>query len=161
MGGILAKSLPRLKGLEMAKNLGIINKKLFELQKERKQVLKHLSLIDGKIAILNQTIEIISDNSQNLIDFNTDNYTYRVKCKLFKGKVAKYLVQIMKNEDNRSFSIKELTEKVLEIEQNSIQPSLRHYNSIRQVLYRLHKQGLIQRFEPKRNQVFWQWNCQE
>lgn len=56
--------------------LNQIEKKLTELQRERKQVLQHLVLVDEKIATLHQAIDIMQAKSR-LEEHNTKLYSYR------------------------------------------------------------------------------------
>ena len=59
---------------------------------ERKQVLHHLALLDANIATLKRAIELTQQES-DVVLYNTDNFVYRSKYKLFKGKIRKYIVQ--------------------------------------------------------------------
>ncbi|MDU4565364.1 MAG: hypothetical protein E6Y63_02755 [Haemophilus parainfluenzae] len=77
----------------MAYNL---DKKLKEFEFERKQVLHHLALLDANIATLKRAIELTQQESDVAL-YNTDNFVYRSKYKLFKGKIRKYIVQIKGN----------------------------------------------------------------
>ena len=76
----------------MAYNL---DKKLKEFEFERKQVLHHLALLDANIATLKRAIELTQQESDVAL-YNTDNFVYRSKYKLFKGKIRKYIVQMMR-----------------------------------------------------------------
>ena len=76
----------------MAYNL---DKKLKEFEFERKQVLHHLALLDANIATLKRAIELTQQESDVAL-YNTNNFVYRSKYKLFKGKIRKYIVQMMR-----------------------------------------------------------------
>ena len=80
----------------MAYNL---DKKLKEFEFERKQVLHHLALLDANIAALKRAIELTQQESDVAL-YNTDNFVYRSKYKLFKGKIRKYIVQMMREAPN-------------------------------------------------------------
>ena len=62
---------------------------------ERKQVLHHLALPSANIATLKRAIELTQQESDVAL-YNTDNFVYRSKYKLFKGKIRKYIVQMMR-----------------------------------------------------------------
>jgi len=98
----------------MAYNL---DKKLKELEFERKQVLHHLALLDANIATLKRAIELTQQESDVAL-YNTDNFVYRSKYKLFKGKIRKYIVQMMREAPDKTFTIAELTQRIFDIEQN-------------------------------------------
>lgn len=111
----------------MAYNL---DKKLKEFEFERKQVLHHLELLDANIATLKRAIELTQQESDVAL-YNTDNFVYRSKYKLFKGKIRKYIVQMMREAPNKAFTIAELTQHIFEIEQNPDTPSEKHLDSVR------------------------------
>ena len=85
-----------------------LDKKLKEFEFERKQVLHHLALLDANIATLKRAIELTQQESDVAL-YNTDNFVYRSKYKLFKGKIRKYIVQMMREAPNKAFTIAELT----------------------------------------------------
>ena len=86
----------------MAYNL---DKKLKEFEFERKQVLHHLALLDANIATLKRAIELTQQESDVAL-YNTDNFVYRSKYKLFKGKIRKYTIKPLQLLNSRNaFSI--------------------------------------------------------
>ena len=95
----------------MAYNL---DKKLKEFEFERKQVLHHLALLDANITTLKRAIELTQQETDVAL-YNTDNFVYRRKYKLFKGKIRKYIVQMMREEPSKSFTIAELTQRIFDI----------------------------------------------
>ena len=85
----------------MAYNL---DKKLKEFEFERKQVLHHLALLDANIATLKRAIELTQQESDVAL-YNTDNFVYRCKYKLFKGKIRKYIVQMMREAPTKALQL--------------------------------------------------------
>lgn len=125
----------------MAYNL---DKKLKEFEFERKQVLHHLALLDANIATLKRAIELTQQESDVAL-YNTENFVYRSKYKLFKGKIRKYIVQMMREAPNKAFTIAELTQRIFDIEQNPDTPSEKHLDSVRKQLNEFYKgNGLIE-----------------
>lgn len=137
----------------MAYNL---EKRIKELKFERKQVLQHLSEIDQKISVLQQTIDIM-ETKRNINQYNTTNFIYRRKYRLFKGKVRKYILSMMKNNPQQHFTIAELTIRIFAIENNEDTPSQKHFDSIRKQLNKFHKDGIITRTQIDVKTVYWQW----
>ena len=137
----------------MAYNL---DKKLKEFEFERKQVLHHLALLDTNIATLKRAIELTQQESDVAL-YNTDNFVYRRKYKLFKGKILKYIVQMMREEPSKSFTIAELTQRIFDIEQNPDTPSEKHLDSVRKQLNEFYQRDWISRTQISRNEVHWQW----
>ena len=137
----------------MAYNL---DKKLKEFEFERKQVLHHLALLDANIATLKRAIELTQQETDVAL-YNTDNFVYRSKYKLFKGKIRKYIVQMMREAPNKAFTITELTQRIFDIEQNPDIPSEKHLDSVRKQLNEFYKREWINRVQISRNEVHWQW----
>ena len=137
----------------MAYNL---DKKLKEFEFERKQVLHHLALLDTNIATLKRAIELTQQESDVAL-YNTDNFVYRSKYKLFKGKIRKYIVQMMREAPDKTFTIAELTQRIFDIEQNPETPSEKHLDSVRKQLNEFYKREWINRVQISRNEVHWQW----
>lgn len=137
----------------MAYNL---DKKLKEFEFERKQVLHHLALLDTNIATLKRAIELTQQESDVAL-YNTNNFVYRSKYKLFKGKIRKYIVQMMRNEPSKAFTIAELTQRIFDIELNPAPPSEKHLDSVRKQLNEFYQRDWITRTQISRNEVHWQW----
>ena len=123
----------------MAYNL---DKKLKEFEFERKQVLHHLALLDANIATLKRAIELTQQESDIAL-YNTDNFVYRSKYKLFKGKIRKYIIQMMREAPDKTFTIAELTQRIFDIEQNPDTPSEKHLDSVRKQLNEFYKREWI------------------
>ncbi|OOF35773.1 hypothetical protein [Rodentibacter heidelbergensis] len=137
----------------MAYNL---EKKIKEFEFERKQVLHHLALLDANIATLKRAIDLMQQESDITL-YNTQNFVYRRKFKLFKGKIRKYLVQILRNEPNKGFTIADLTQRIFEIEQNQDTPTEKHLDSVRKQLNEFYQRDWITRTQISRKEVLWQW----
>ena len=91
----------------MAYNL---DKKLKEFEFERKQVLHHLALLDANIATLKRAIELTQQES-DVVLYNTDNFVYRSKYKLFKGNNLCMVKHIILNETQLAKIYRELEKK--------------------------------------------------
>ncbi|OOF86464.1 hypothetical protein BKG94_09770 [Rodentibacter ratti] len=137
----------------MAYNL---EKKIKEFEFERKQVLHHLALLDANIATLKYAIDLMQQENDITL-YNTQNFVYRRKFKLFKGKIRKYLVQILRNEPNKGFTIADLTQRIFEIEQNQATPTEKHLDSVRKQLNEFYQRDWITRTQISRKEVLWQW----
>ncbi|URL01037.1 hypothetical protein L4F91_05620 [Avibacterium sp. 20-126] len=137
----------------MAYNL---KEKLKELEFERKQVLQHLALVDEKIATLNRAIEItLAENDPSV--FDTENFVYRRRFKLFKGQIRKHILQMMRDNPETPFTIAEITQRLFVIENNNDTPSEKHRDSVRKQLNKFYGDGLITRTQVSRRDVYWLW----
>ncbi|OOF84577.1 hypothetical protein BKG93_07075 [Rodentibacter ratti] len=137
----------------MAYNL---EKKIKEFEFERKQVLHHLALLDTNIATLKCAIDLMQQENDITL-YNTQNFVYRRKFKLFKGKIRKYLVQILRNEPSKGFTIADLTQRIFEIEQNQDTPTEKHLDSVRKQLNEFYQRNWLTRTQISRKEVLWQW----
>ncbi|NBH74578.1 hypothetical protein [Rodentibacter pneumotropicus] len=137
----------------MAYNL---EKKIKEFEFERKQVLHHLALLDANIATLKCAIDLMQQENDITL-YNTQNFVYRRKFKLFKGKIRKYLVQILRNEPSKGFTIADLTQRIFEIEQNQATPTEKHLDSVRKQLNEFYQRDWLTRTQISRREVLWQW----
>ncbi|GJJ79801.1 hypothetical protein PcPA57_05210 [Pasteurella canis] len=133
-----------------------LDRKLKDLEFERKQVLHHLALLDTNIEVLKRAIALMQTESDVTL-YNTQNFVYRRRFRLFKGKIRKYLIQILRSEAHKSFTIAELTQRIFEIEQNQNTPSEKHLDSVRKQLNEFHQREWITRTQVSRREVYWQW----
>ena len=133
-----------------------LDKTLKELEFERKQVLHHLALLNANIDVIQKAIELTQTESDITL-YNTKTFVYRRKFRLFKGKVRKYLVQIMRDEPTQAFTITELTQRIFDIEQNNSVPSEKHLDSVRKQLNEFYQRGWLTRTQINRREVYWQW----
>lgn len=129
-----------------------IDRKLKNLEFERKQVLHHLVLLDANIATIQKAIALMQTES----DITLYNI-YRLRFRLFKGKIRKYLIQILRNEAHKGFTIAELTQRIFEIEQNPDTPSEKHLDSVRKQLNEFYQREWISRIQISRREIYWQW----
>ena len=100
----------------MAKKIYLsqIQAKIDRLQRERKQVLDHLGLLDGKIKTLKEAIKIMAEEAlSNANEYNTELYTYRTYKRHFNGKLRQFLLVELKSEPDCYFTVNELIERVL------------------------------------------------
>ncbi|WP_133543900.1 hypothetical protein [Mesocricetibacter intestinalis] len=133
-----------------------LDQKLKDLEFERKQVLEHLTLLDVKITTVQKAIALMKAE-EDIARYNTENFTYRQKRKLFKGKIRKYLVQILRNEPNKGFTIADLTQRIFEIEQNQATPTEKHLDSVRKQLNEFYQRNWLTRTQISRREMLWQW----
>ena len=113
-------------------------------------------MLDANIATLKRAIELTQQESDVAL-YNTGNFVYRCKYKLFKGKIRKYIAQVMREAPNKAFTIAELTQRIFDIELNPDTPSAKHLDSVRKQLNEFYKREWINRVQISRNEVHWQW----
>ncbi|HDR1055835.1 TPA: DNA repair protein [Pasteurella multocida] len=140
----------------MAKKIYLsqIQAKIDRLQRERKQVLEHLALVESKLDKLQAALEVMQ--SEALTDeYNTELYTYRTYQHRFKGKLRQMVLAEMKVKPNHYFSVNELTELVLmrDGQEPIIQPQ--HTVSVRGALKHWLNKGVVERIALKANDVRW------
>ena len=140
----------------MAKKIYLsqIQAKIDRLQRERKQVLEHLTLVESKLDKLQAAIEVMQ--AKALTDeYNTELYTYRTYQHRFKGKLRQMVLAEMKVKPNHYFSVNELTELVLiqDGQEPIIQPQ--HTVSVRGALKYWLDKGVIERLEQGVTNVRW------
>ncbi|WGE57304.1 hypothetical protein [Actinobacillus equuli] len=134
-----------------------LDKKLKALEFERKQVLQHLALLDADISTIQRAMALMKTDN-DITCYNTDNFIYRRRFRLFKGKVRKYLVQILQNEQDKGFTIAELTQRIFEMEQNTDMPSSKHLDSVRKQLNVFLQREWVTRTQVGLREVYWRWN---
>lgn len=140
----------------MAKKIYLsqIQAKIDRLQRELKQVLEHLALVESKLDKLQAALEVMQ--SEALTDeYNTELYTYRTYQHRFKGKLRQMVLAEMKVKPNHYFSVNELTELVLiqDGQEPIIQPQ--HTVSVRGALKYWLDKGVIERLEQGVTNVRW------
>lgn len=113
-------------------------------------------MLDANIATLKRAIELTQQESDVTL-YNTQNFVYRRKYKLFKGKIRKYIVQMMREEPSKAFIIAELTQRIFDIEQNPDTPSEKHLDSVRKQLNEFYQRDWITRTQIGRREIIWQW----
>ncbi|AOF54303.1 DNA repair protein [Rodentibacter caecimuris] len=132
----------------MAKKIYLsqIQAKIDRLQRERKQVLEHLTLVEDKLDKLQAAIEIMQEEA--LTDkYNTELYTYRTYQHRFKGKLRQMVLAEMKAKPNHEFTVNELIKLVLirDGQNPIIQPQ--HTVSVRGALKHWFNKGVLERIE--------------
>ncbi|AAP96389.1 hypothetical protein HD_1611 [[Haemophilus] ducreyi 35000HP] len=135
-----------------------LDRKLKDLEFERKQVLHHLALLEANIDVIKRAIALC-EHEEDITHYNTENFIYRRRFKLFKGKIRKYILQIMRENPNKGFTISELTQQIFAIEQNDSKPSAKHLDSVRKQLNAFYQNGLITRTQVSHREVYWQWKA--
>jgi len=131
-----------------------IQAKIDRLQRERKQVLEHLALVESKLDKLQVAIEIMQ--AEALTDeYNTELYTYRTYQHRFKGKLRQMVLAEMKAQPNHEFTVNELIKLVLIRDGQApiIQPQ--HSVSVRCALKHWLNKDVVERIALKANDVRW------
>ena len=131
--------------------------KIKRLENERKQVMVHLHLLDDNIETLSKSLDILQSNQDDMTAFDTENFSYRPKLRVFVGKPKSYLLTIFKNEPTKVFTTLELTEKVMELDNMDGLPQDKHIKAVKSVLYKLQKDGVVVKSKDSNGQIVWQW----
>lgn len=131
--------------------------KIKRLESERKQVMAHLHLLDDNIETLSKSLDILQSNQDDMTAFDTENFSYRPKLRVFVGKPKSYLLTIFKNEPTKVFTTLELTEKVMELDNMDGLPQDKHIKAVKSVLYKLQKDGVVVKSKDSNGQIVWQW----
>ena len=131
--------------------------KIKRLESERAQVMAHLHLLDDNIETLSKSLDILQSNQDDMTAFDTENFSYRPKLRVFVGKPKSYLLTIFKNEPNRAFTTLELTEKVMKLDNMDGLPQDKHIKAVKSVLYKLQKDGIVVKSKDCNGQIVWRW----
>ena len=131
--------------------------KIKRLENERKQVMAHLHLLDDNIETLSKSLDILQSNQDDMTAFDTENFSYRPKLRVFVGKPKAYLLTVFKKEPNKVFTTFELTEKVMELDNMDGLPQDKHIKAVKSVLYKLRKDGVVVKSKDSDGQIVWQW----
>lgn len=91
--------------------------------------------------------------------YDTEHYQYRVYRKQFNGKITQLIQRVMKAEPDRYWRAKELAEVVLILDKQPDTPiSKYHTNNIGNAMTRLVKKGVVERVEVKKYKIIqWKW----
>ncbi|MFU2076984.1 hypothetical protein [Avibacterium endocarditidis] len=84
-----------------------LDKKLKELEFERKQVREHLSLLDDKIYILRKAIQIMEEH-QDVTEYDTSQFQYRTRRRRFTTNSATLIIRLLKTEPHRYWRVEEI-----------------------------------------------------
>lgn len=131
-----------------------IQAKINRLQRERKQVLEHLELVDSKIKKLQDALEVME--AKALTDeYNTELYTYRTYKHRFNGKLRPMVLAVLKAQPDHYFTVNELAEIVLI--KDGKEPIIRpqHTVSVRGVLKHWLTKDVVERLEMGVTDVKW------
>lgn len=131
--------------------------KIKRLENERKQVMAHLHLLDDNIETLSKSLDILQSNQDDMTAFDTENFSYRPKLRVFVGKPKSYLLTIFKNEPNKAFTTLELTGCVMKLDGMDGLPQDKHVKAVKSVLYKLQKDGVVVKSKDSNGQIVWQW----
>ena len=131
--------------------------KIKRLESERKQVMAHLHLLDDSIETLSKSLDILQSSQDDMTAFDTENFSYRPKLRVFVGKPKSYLLTVFKNEPNKTFATLELTEKVMKLDNMDGLPQDKHVKAVKSVLYKLQKDGVVVKSKDGNGQIVWRW----
>ena len=131
--------------------------KIKRLESERAQVMAHLHLLDDNIETLSKSLDILQSNQDDMTAFDTENFSYRPKLRVFVGKPKSYLLTIFKNEPTKVFTTLELTEKVMKLDNMDGLPQDKHIKAVKSVLYKLQKDGIVVKSKDNNSQIVWRW----
>lgn len=138
--------------------LNQVQRKINELERERNQVLKHLALVNEKIDTLTQSLEIMQGQA-SIDEFNTELFVYVTRSRRFKGNLRKIIIQLMKADPNRYFTVNELTQLALKYD-NQPDTSITdgHTVSVRGALKHWLDKGIVERYALSVTDVKWKLN---
>ncbi|QLB21175.1 DNA repair protein [Vespertiliibacter pulmonis] len=138
--------------------LNQIQRKINALERERNQVLKHLALVNDKLSTLTKSLEIMQEQAR-VDDYNTELFVYATRSRRFKGNLRKIIIQLMKADPNRYFTVNELTQLALKYDN---QPDTLitdgHTVSVRGALKHWLDKGIVERYSRSVTDVKWKLN---
>ncbi len=138
-----------------------LKKKIYYLEREKRQVLEHLEILNNKLNTLNNSIQIIQEKEQ-LEDHNTKHFTYKTYKHKFNCRITKTVLFFLKQEPNRYFKVSEITRLVLDYgNQQHIEVTDKYCLSIRQSLKTLLNKGLVERRTNPFNSIDVEWKFLE
>ena len=132
-----------------------IEHKIRLLEREREQVIKHLALVDDKLQKLNNALEVLQ-HRHSAEEYNTANFTYKLHQRHFNGKLRKMVLEVLKQEPNRYFTVNELIRLVLIKDGQTNTPiTAQHTVSMRGALKHWLDKGVVERLEKNVVEVRW------
>lgn len=136
-----------------------IKQKIAQFEREKEQVQAHLALVERRIALLHQALDVMNISEDEVHQHNTEHFKYRVYHKRFNGKLSQLIQQVMKAEPHRSWRAEEITEAVLVADKQAHRPITKDYiESVRSACERLARREIIERVEVVRYKVIqWKW----
>ncbi|HHE3464275.1 DNA repair protein [Pasteurella multocida] len=141
----------------MAKSVCInqIERKIRLFESEREQVVKHLALVDDKLQKLRHALEVL-EYRHSVEEYNTANFTYKLHQRHFKGKLRKMVLEVLKQEPHRYFTVFELISLVLIKDGQANTPiTAQHTVSMRGALKHWLKKGVVERLERSVTDIRW------
>lgn len=144
----------------MAKSVCVnqIERKIRLFEREREQVIKHLALVDDKLQKLRHALEVL-EYRHSVEEYNTANFTYKLHQRHFKGKLRKMVLEVLKQEPHRYFTVNELIALVLIKDGQANTPiTAQHTVSMRGALKHWLNKCIVERVELKANEVRWKLN---
>lgn len=141
----------------MAKSVCInqIERKIRLFEREREQVVKHLALVDDKLQKLRHALEVL-EYRHSAEEYNTAHFTYKLHQRHFKGKLRKMLIEVLRQEPNRYFTVSELISLVLIKDgQANTAITTQHTVSMRGTLKHWLDKGIVERIEKNVVDVRW------
>lgn len=133
--------------------------KISQFEREKEQLLVHLALVERRIVWLQQALKAMEVEPDEIQQYDTEHYQYRVYRKQFNGKITQLIQRVMKAEPDRYWRAKELAEVVLILDKQPDTPiSKYHTNNIGNAMTRLVKKGVVERVEVKKYKIIqWKW----
>ncbi|WP_118861687.1 MULTISPECIES: DNA repair protein [Haemophilus] len=131
-----------------------IQAKIDRLQRERRQVLEHLALVEDKIQTLNNALKVME--AEALTDeYDTELYSYRIYHHRFNGKLRQMVLAVLKTQPDHYFTVNELTELVLLKDGQDPIVRPKHTVSVRGALKHWLTKGVVERLEMGATDVKW------
>ena len=131
-----------------------LDKKLKELEFERKQVREHLSLLDDKIQTLRKAIQIMETENQDITEYDTAQFQYRTRRRRFSANSATLIIRLLKTDPNRYWRVEEITKEILMADNQPDTPVNRTYiKNVHAAMNRLLKKGVVERQSDKAHKV--------
>ncbi|PJG82326.1 hypothetical protein [Caviibacterium pharyngocola] len=136
-----------------------IKQKIAQFEREKEQVLAHLDLVERRILLLQQALVAMDVKPNDIQQYDTEHYQYRVYRKQFNGKITQLIQRVMKSEPERYWRALELAESVLIIDKQPNTPvSKYHLNNIGNAMTRLVNKGIVERIVVKKHKIIqWKW----
>lgn len=131
--------------------------KIKRLENERKQVLRHLHLLDDNIEILAKSLDILATSQGSISKHDTEHFSYRPRLRVFVGKPKTYLLSIFKASPKSSYTVLELTQQVMQLDSMDGLPQSKHVKAVQAVLYKLQKDGIVIKLKDNKGVVQWRW----
>ncbi|WGE76148.1 hypothetical protein [Actinobacillus equuli] len=136
-----------------------IKQKIAQFEREKEQVLAHLHLLERRIKLLHQALEVMDIDANDIAKFDTENFQYRIYRKQFNGKISQLIQQVMKAEPERYWRTLELAEAILIADKQPNTPvSDYHTKNVEGAMRRLVNKGFVERIVVKKHKIIqWRW----